>query len=166
MVTLRNYQESDKSILAKLANNQAVSRYLTSTFPFPYTVQDADWWINTGAQTQGATNQAIEFNGQFVGSIGVAPQEGWKSHSAEIGYWIGQPYWRKGIATLALEQMTRIAFARLNFQKLFATVLYPNTASIRVLEKCGYRREGTLTREVFKDGSYFDVFHYAKLRIE
>ena len=108
MIRLRPYSLADISRLATLANNKNVSRYLTDTFPYPYTEEDAAWWVNTGAQENNAVTRAIEFNDAFVGSVGIQPQSGWKAHSAEIGYWVGEPYWGKGIATEALRQMTRI----------------------------------------------------------
>ena len=83
---------------------------------------------------------------------------------AEIGYWVGQEYWGLGIATEALRQMTVLAFSELNYSKLFAPVLNPNGASMRVLEKNHYRLEGVLNKEVMKHGQYFDIYYYAKCR--
>ena len=161
MIRLRPYSIADIPHLATLANNKNVSRYLVYTFPYPYTEQDATWWVSTGAQENGAVTKVIEFNDAFVGSVGIQPQIGWKSHSAEIGYWVGEPYWGKGIATEALRQMTRIGLEDLGYQKLFAPVLAPNVGSMKVLEKCGYVREGILRGEVYKDDTYYDVHHFA-----
>ena len=83
---------------------------------------------------------------------------------AEIGYWVGQEYWGLGIATEALSKMTELALAQLHYTKLFAPVLKPNRASMRVLEKNHYRLEGVLKKEVMKHGQYFDICHYAKYR--
>ncbi len=162
MVHLRVYQESDIPRLVELANNKNVSRYLIHTFPYPYTAQDAQWWVTVGANQNRAVTKVIEFEGEFVGSVGIQPQSGWKDHSAEIGYWIGEPYWGKGIATCALREMTRIAFGDLGFRRLVAPVLSPNGRSIKVLERCGYELEGILKAEVHKDGEFFDIHHYAK----
>ena len=162
MVKLRDYQESDAKRLVMLANNENVSRYLIYTFPCPYTQKDADWWISTGAQENGAVNKVIEHHGEFVGGIGIMPQTGWRSHVAEIGYWIGEAYWGRGIATEALRQMTDYAFKELKYQKLFGPVLEPNRASMKVLEKNDYQLEGILKQEVVKHGQYFDLFHYAR----
>ena len=162
MITLRDYTPSDATRLVSLANNQNVSRYLVDTFPYPYTQQDAEWWIATGSTANQAITKVVQLDGEFIGSVGVAPQAGWKRHIAEIGYWLGEAYWGKGIATEALGQMTEHALSTLGYQKLFAPVLAPNTASMRVLEKCGYEREGILKREVCKNGQFFDIHHYAK----
>lgn len=147
-----------------LANNERVSRYLVDTFPYPYTRRDADWWIGIGSRQDGAVTKAIEWRGELVGSVGITPGTGWKQHLAEIGYWVGEDYWGHGIATAALGEMTTLAFEQLGFRKLFAPVLAPNTASMRVLEKNGYRLEGVHRQEVEKHGEYFDTYHYARQR--
>jgi ribosomal-protein-alanine N-acetyltransferase len=100
----------------------------------------------------------------FVGNIGIRPQGGWREHLGEIGYWVGEDYWGKGIATAALAQLTEYGFNTRRFRKLFATALAPNIASMRVLEKCAYQREGTLKGEVHKNGTYFDIHHFARHR--
>lgn len=161
MITLREYKKSDIERLVLLANNYNVSRYLVDTFPFPYTQQDADWWIKIGSKANGTVAKVIESRGEFVGSVGITPQTGWKNHIAEIGYWIGEAYWGKGITTEALKIMTDYAIAKLKFKKLFAPVLEPNIASMKVLEKCGYKLEGILVSEVLKNDKYFDIYHYA-----
>jgi [ribosomal protein S5]-alanine N-acetyltransferase len=161
MITLRDYIRADINRLVELANNKNVSRYLVDTFPFPYTKPDAEYWIETGCSENGNIVKVIEYQGEFVGSVGIKPQTGWKSHVAEIGYWVAESYWGKGIASSALGMMTEIALEKLQNRKLFAPVFAPNIASMRVLEKCGYGLEGILRQDVFKDGQYFDIHHYA-----
>ena len=162
MLVLCSYRESDVERLVALANSENVSRYLVDTFPHPYTKADADWWIATGSQENGAVTKVIEWRGEFVGSVGTTPQRGWRSHIAEIGYWLSEAYWGRGIATSALQKMSAIAFEELGFDKLFAPVLAPNRASMKVLEKNGYFLEGILKGEVVKSGQVFDIHHYAK----
>ncbi len=162
MITLRDYKESDIDTLVALANNKNVSRYLVYTFPYPYTRKDAEFWISKGSRENGSITKVIVFNLQFVGSVGITPQTGWRNHCAEIGYWIGEEFWGKGIATEALKIMTDEAFNIHKYKKLFAPVLGPNIASVKVLKKCGYELEGVLKDEVRKDNQYFDVHHYAK----
>ncbi len=163
MLSLRDYTSTDVERLLELANNKQVSRYLVDTFPYPYTRADAAWWINIGCKEKGVTTKAIEHAGELVGGIGIKAQPGWRQHLAEIGYWLGEDYWGKGIASTALQQMTENAFA-LGYRKLYAPVLATNAASMRVLEKCSYRLEGILKGEVLKDDQYFDVHHYARYR--
>jgi RimJ/RimL family protein N-acetyltransferase len=162
MIALREYSESDLDRLVALANNKNVSRYLVYTFPYPYTKGDGQWWIGTGSKRAGSISRAIEYQGLFVGGVGITPQEGWRQHLGEIGYWIGEEYWGKGIATAALKQMTDYAFATLQLRKLYAPVLAPNVASMRVLTKSGYAREAVLEAEVQKDGRFFDIHHFAR----
>lgn len=162
MIKLRDYSIADADRFAELASNENVSRYLIYTFPYPYTKQDAEWWIKTGSKANNSVTKAIEYRGELVGTVGITPQTGWKDHSAEIGYWVGEEYWGKGIATEALCRMTDLVFSTMKYKKLFAPVLGPNNASMRVLEKCGYSLEGILKHEVFKWGTYFDGYYYAK----
>jgi ribosomal-protein-alanine N-acetyltransferase len=164
MVVLREYSNSDLETLVRLANNENVSRYLVHTFPYPYTKNDGEWWISTGAKQSGSVTRVIEYQEQFVGSIGIHPQTGWRSHLAEIGYWVAEEHWGKGIATAALAQMTDYGFTSLQLRKLYASVLASNLPSMRVLEKCGYVREAILKTEVQKQGIYFDIHHYARHR--
>ncbi len=163
MIRLRDYTESDIQKLTQLANNKNVSRYMIDTFPYPYTRDDAAWWVHTGASANGAVTKVIEVNNEFVGSVGILPQTGWKRHCAEIGYWVGEPFWGKGIATKALQEMSNLASEQHGIRKLFAPVLGPNIASMRVLEKGGYVLEGVLKQEVYKDGTYYDIHHFAKI---
>lgn len=162
MIKLREYTQTDIERLRDLANNKNVSRYLINTFPYPYTREDAEWWINTGSKEQGAITRVIEYDNVFVGSVGITPQSGWRSHIAEIGYWVGELYWSSGIATRALKEMSDYAISHLKYKKLIAPVLAPNKASMRVLEKSAYKLEGVLKNEVLKDDQYFDIHFYAK----
>jgi ribosomal-protein-alanine N-acetyltransferase len=166
MISLREYAEADLDRLVNMANNRSVSQYLVYTFPYPYTRDDGEWWISTGSKQNGAITRVIESEGIFVGSVGITPQSGWRDHIAEIGYWVAEAYWGKGLATAALRQMTDYAFSNRDLQKLSAAVLAPNIASMRVLEKAGYRREGVLKNEVKKSGAYFDTHHFARHRSE
>jgi ribosomal-protein-alanine N-acetyltransferase len=163
MIKLRDFAARDAARLQALANNKNVSGYLVYTFPFPYTHEDAELWISTGSKDNSALNRVIEYEGEFVGTVGITPQAGWRDHIAEIGYWVGEPYWSRGIATAAVREMTEYAFGALQYRKIFAPVLAPNKASMRVLAKCGYDLECVLRAEVYKDGCFFDIHQYAKL---
>jgi len=164
MITLRDYIETDLDTLVSLADNENVSRYLIDTFPYPYTKKDGEYWIEKGCKENGSITKVVLYENEFVGSVGITPQTGWKSHSAEIGYWIGEKFWRKGFAAEALNIMTNDAFGKYEFKKLSAGVLEPNIASMKMLEKCGYEIEGVLRNDVLKNGQYYDIHHYAKYR--
>jgi RimJ/RimL family protein N-acetyltransferase len=161
---VRPWRHSDKAALLKFADNPNVSRGLTDRFPFPYTPEDADWWL-TMASTQNAGHHfAIEVANEAVGGIGFEPQEAERRCGAEIGYWLGEPFWGKGIATESLKAVTAEVFATTDLLRLQAGVYAFNTGSARVLEKAGYVHEGTHRKAVIKRGEIHDLFMYAKLR--
>lgn len=162
MLILRDYYEDDADRLVELANNEKVSRYLIDTFPFPYSLQDARWWIEEGCRASGMVTKVIEVDGSIVGSVGLTRQTGWRTHLAEVGYWLGESYWGKGVATTALRMMCGHAFSELGIHKLFAPVLAPNTASMRVLQKCGFTKVGILADEVSKHQRYYDMHQFER----
>jgi ribosomal-protein-alanine N-acetyltransferase len=161
-VSLRELLPSDRDRLVNLANDENVSRYLVYTFPYPYTDTDAAWWIDTGSKENGAATRVIAFREELVGLVGITPQNGWRDHLGEIGYWVGTDYWGKGIATSALKQMTDYGFGSLRLRKLYAPILAANLASMRVVAKCGYELEGILKSEVQKKGRFYDIYQFAK----
>ena len=163
---LRTFQETDLDNLVNLANNKEVSRFLVETFPYPYTKEDAIWWLQEGHHQNGMVNFAITLEDQLIGVIGITPNRGWRSHLAEIGYWLGEPYWNKGYTTWALSEMTSHAFVNLKIKKLYAPVFEANAASMRVLKKCEYYREGILNLEVYKDGTFHNIHYFAKINPE
>ena len=106
----------------------------------------------------------IKDRGEAAGSIGFVVQPDVHRLSAEIGYWLGEAYWGRGIATEALRAVTAFAFEAHGLVRLFAGVFAWNTASMRVLEKAGYVREGVLTQSAIKDGRVIDQVLYAITR--
>lgn len=135
-VVLRDFYENDIDSLVLFLNNENVTKFLTSRIPQPYTFDDAKRWVNTGSK-EGFT-KAIEVNGKYVGTIGVTAGQFESNRSAEIGYWLEENSWCKGIATEAVMEMTEYVFTKTNIVRLYAPVFSPNKASMRVLEKCGY----------------------------
>lgn len=163
MIELREFSKNDIDSIAGHANNFNVSRYLTSRMPYPYTTKDAEWWIETGSKEFGL-NRAIDLDGECIGVIGVFFGKLEYQYSAEIGYWIGEQFWGKGIATEALSKMTNDVFSDTEIIRLTAPVFSPNKASMRVLEKCGYNQEAVHCKAVFKHGEFFDEHIYVKFR--
>jgi ribosomal-protein-alanine N-acetyltransferase len=164
-LVLRPWSRADVDSLAKHADNRAIWLNLRDRFPHPYTRADAESWVDLcSAQTGEPTNLAIAFEGEAVGAIGLEPQADVHRLTAEIGYWLGEPFWGRGLATEALFAMTAHAFARFPFERLHAAVFDWNCASARVLEKAGYAFEGRLKRSIFKDGRMCDALLYARLR--
>jgi [ribosomal protein S5]-alanine N-acetyltransferase len=164
-VSLRRWRKEDCKRLAELANNRNVSINLRDVFPYPYTLSDAEEWIALCQSRPGAPTQfAIALDKELVGGIGFEPQPGVYRICADIGYWIAQPYWGRGIATAALLEASRRAFAEFPLERLEARVFAWNPASMRVLEKAGYQMEGRMRRSVIKNGQIIDSVIYALLR--
>ncbi len=161
MINLRGFEIADTEHIIRHLNNEKVIKYLTTKIPYPYTANDASWWINTGSK-EGIT-KAIDVHGKFAGVISVAIGEFQHSRSAEIGYWLGEEFWGKGVASEAVEQMTNQVFSSTEIVRLFAPVFDPNNASIRVLEKCGYELEGIFKKSVFKNGEFYNEHVYARV---
>ncbi len=161
---IRSFRPDDLAALVRYANNRNVWIQLRDRFPFPYTAEHASAWLDRVATEEPAVNFAIASPAELIGGIGVELQEDIHRRSAEIGYWLGEPYWGQGIATRAVAAFTRWAFVELGLIRIFATVFESNPASARVLEKAGYACEGRLLRSVTKDGRIMDSWLYAAVR--
>jgi RimJ/RimL family protein N-acetyltransferase len=160
---LRPWSESDRASLVACANNRKVWRNLKDRFPHPYTEQDAVAWLARARAEPERTNFAIEVDGRAVGGIGLAPRTDVYAKCAHIGYWLGEPYWGRGIMTDAVRAVTAYALSGRGLLRLEAPVFAWNPASMRVLEKCGYQREGILRKSAFKDGEVIDTMLYARV---
>jgi [ribosomal protein S5]-alanine N-acetyltransferase len=161
---VRTWAPSDQAALLSVANNRNVWRNLTHRFPHPYTEADADGWFALLGKKAVCTNWAIEVDGLAVGGIGMEPGEGVYAKSARFGYWLGEPYWGRGIVTAAVRATVDFIFARFDLVRLEAPVFEWNPSSMRVLEKCGFVREGVLRKSIEKDGQIIDAVMYARLR--
>jgi [ribosomal protein S5]-alanine N-acetyltransferase len=162
--TIRNYREGDASSLARHANNYKIWRNLRDRFPYPYTLQDAVDWIQLANATEPVTSFAIEIAGEVGGGIGLLLKDDVYCFSAEIGYWLGEPFWGRGITTEAVRALTEYSFDTFPFHRIYAEIFEWNPASMRVLEKAGYQFEGRLRKSVVKDGQVLDAFIYAIVR--
>lgn len=161
---LRPWVEDDRPALVRNADNRNVWRNLTETFPHPYTVADADHWISFANRAAPSIHLAIDVDGSAVGGIGVIAGEGIAQRTGRFGYWLGEAHWGRGIATAAAGAMVAHAFAGSRFARLEALVFEWNPASMRVLEKAGFVREGVMKRSVSKDDRLIDSVMYARVR--
>jgi RimJ/RimL family protein N-acetyltransferase len=159
---IRPWAETDADSLVEHANNIKVARNLRDRFPHPYTKQDARDFLKFAAGRDDQSNLAIEVDGTAVGAVGYVPGIDIERFSAEIGYWLGEAFWGRGIATEAVGLVTGHAFARLNLLRLFALPFADNFASARVLEKAGYVLEGRLHASSVKYGIPRDQLMYAR----
>ena len=163
MIELRDFLDGDICSIARYANNYNVSRYMTSRMPYPYTEDDAKWWVKTGSKESGL-NKAVDLASECIGAVGVRFGQFESQYSAEIGYWIAEEYWGKGIATEAVSKMTDSVFNDKNIVRLFAPVFSRNKASMRVLEKCSYALEAVQKKAVFKNDEFMDEHIFVRFR--
>ncbi len=161
---VRAWRLDDIESLIRHANNIKIWRNLKDTFPHPYTRGDAESWISGASSSESGTHFAIAVDGNAVGGIGIHPGKDVHRRTATIGYWLGEAYWGRGIATEALRAVSDYAFASFDFARLQAYVFEWNIASARVLEKAGYTREARLRKHCTKEGRTVDTFLYALVR--
>jgi [ribosomal protein S5]-alanine N-acetyltransferase len=161
---LRPYQPGDIENLVKHANNFNISKYLTNKFPFPYEKKDGEAFIQLASSHDPLQIKAIVLNDEVIGSIGVHQLADIYSKSAEMGYWIGEEHWGKGIVSFAIKEMLKYGFETFNIERIFARTTHTNLASQRVLQKSGFIFEAELKGTIFKNGAYFDelIFGFRK----
>ena len=161
--TLRRWRVDDAASLVEHANNINVAKHLRDRFPHPYTARDAQLFLKAISTADPPTNLAIDVDGDAVGGLGYVPGSDIERYSAEVGYWLGEACWGRGIVTEALRIFTEHAFAKLRLLRLFALPFADNQASIRVLEKAGYSCEGILRSSCVKYGTARDQALYARV---
>lgn len=166
--TLRPWREEDAASLAQAANDPAVAANLRDSFPCPYTLADAQWFIGDciARHGQGRLVYAIAVGGRPVGCISVQVQSDVYRKSAELGYWLAQPYWGQGLMTRAVHQICQEAFGRFDIVRIYAEPFAHNQASRRVLEKTGFVLEGVMRDGVVKNDRIFSYCVYSLLRRE
>lgn len=163
-VTIRQWKVDDLNNLVLYANNINVWNNLRNYFPSPYTEEDAKHWLEKMATDSPIVNLAIEADGEAIGGIGLILNADVYVYSAEISYWIGEPYWNKGIATEAIRQMIEYCNYYFDIVRIYAEVFETNKASMRVLEKNGFYLEGVRRKAVYKNGVLMDDYIWVKLR--
>lgn len=159
MVTLRKLNLSDKTQIAQLANNKKIWDNVRDYFPHPYSEKDAEAFLKLQDE-EIQQNFAIDYKGEFCGIIGLILQKDVYRKSAEMGYWLGEPFWNKGIATEAVGQIVKYGFQNLKLIRIFAGAFEFNVASMKVLEKNGFKKEGISKKSVFKNDKIWDEHRY------
>lgn len=162
---MRSWDWADVASIQRHANNRKVWKNLHDGFPSPYTIRDARRWLAHSLSSFPETAFAVDVEGEAIGGVGFVPKEGPSSCSAEIGYWIGESYWGRGIATASVCGVT--AHVLENYPeicRLYAQVFEWNPASMRVLEKAGYTRECVLRKSAVKNDEVIDLVQYVLLR--
>lgn len=167
-ITLRPFETDDVYALVNNANNINIANNLTNKFPFPYLQKDGEAFIEFCNSKTPIEVKAIVSDGDVIGSIGIHPLQDIYSKSAEMGYWIGEPFWGKGLVVQAIKQMLVYGFETFDIDRVFARTTHLNIASQRVLLKSGFVFEAEFKATIFKNNRYFDerVYGYRKSQPE
>ena len=165
-ITLRPLRLADAERLAVLADNEKISCNLRDGFPNPYTLADAKNFLEKFTNQDPVTFFGIDYCGEYVGNISLMPGQDVYRKSAEIGYFIGEPYWNKGIVTTAVNLITEYGFKHLGIVRIHTGVFEYNTASMHVLEKCGFTKDCVFRKSVFKQNKIWDEVRYSKINPE
>jgi RimJ/RimL family protein N-acetyltransferase len=171
LILIRPYTPTDAPAVAVAANNPLIAANMRNTFPSPYTLSTAENWITIANTPSPIYSSILHYgifspdNSQFYGGIGLMPRKDVESHVIEIGYWVGQSAWGRGIATAAVKEMCRWAFREFEgLGRLEGVVFGGNEGSRRVLEKSGFTLEGTRRKAVRKHGVEKDLLVFGLLR--
>ena len=162
--TVRSWRADDGPALVRHANHREVWLNLRDRFPHPYTLADAEAYLQRVVGTTTETSFALDVAGGAVGGISLMLGHDIERGSAEVGYWLGPEYWGRGIMTAAVRAVVEYGLDRLGLIRIFAVPLVRNPASFHVLEKAGFTREGLMRRSAIKDGVIEDQFLYAIVR--
>ncbi|MDP4179583.1 MAG: GNAT family protein [Bacillota bacterium] len=164
---IRRWRMEDAPYLAEALNNKNIHNNLRDGLPFPYTVSDAEKFIT--AMLNSDINKtyafAITVDDKAIGSIGVFRNENIHFRTAEMGYYIAEPYWGQGIGTSAVNQICRYIFDHTDIIRIYAEPFAYNMASCRILEKSGFVCEGILRKNAVKNGKIIDMKMYSLLKI-
>ena len=162
---LRKWSLADKKELKELCN--AVDRtYLSDRLPNPYTEDDANWWLNMVAKSEGTdgTFRAVVVDGRIIGSDSIERKSGIYRFDGELGYMLLNDYWNRGLMSQAVGQVCEIAIKELDLNRITANVFHPNLSSQRILQKNGFIQEGVMRKAAIKGGNIYDILIYGLLK--
>lgn len=163
-VRLRRWRRDDLEALLRHADDAAVSRGLSTRFPYSYTRADGEAFLAGQVLDLSGPVYALEIDGGACGGIGVQPGSGERRHGATLGYWLGRRHWGQGIMTEVVAAFAPWVMDELGLYRLAAQVMAGNPASARVLLKTGFIEEGLERQAVLKDGLLHDLRCFARLR--
>lgn len=163
---LRPWKEADVNCLCKYANNKHIADNLRDDFPYPYTEDDAEYFIQLSSKypKESGVIFAIEFNGEAVGNISLEVKSGVFCKTAEVGYWLGEPYWRRGIMTGALSDVIKMAFRNYDIVRVYGMAMEDNVGARQVMEKAGLSLEATLKKNIYKNETFHNTCIYTKIK--
>lgn len=158
---LRPWSVNDLNSLVKYANNFNIAKNLMDIFPHPYTAENGRAFIEMANSHSPQNILCIEVEREAAGAIGVHPQPDVFRKNAELGYWLAEPLWGKGIMSKAIQEIVEYAFQNWDINRVFARPYGHNIGSQKALEKAGFQLEARLEKTVFKNGEYHDELIYA-----
>jgi [ribosomal protein S5]-alanine N-acetyltransferase len=161
---IRPWCGADAAALVKYANNRKTWLNLRDAFPHPYTEASAAAFLEMAGRESPTTVFAIATREEAIGSIGISLNRDVHRLTAEMGYWLGEPFWGKGLMTEAVARFTEYALEHFQLLRIYAEPYASNANSCRVLEKAGYVLEGRMRSSAIKDGRTLDQFLYARIR--
>jgi RimJ/RimL family protein N-acetyltransferase len=161
---VRGWRREDLESLLRYANNSKIAANLRDQFPHPYTRRDAVDYLNYVRAMDAPMSFALEYGGEAIGGIGFKLGSDIARLSLEMGYWLAEPFWGRGFTTRAVTATSDWAFDGYKVVRIFAMTFAHNAASMRVLEKSGFQREGIMQRSAVKNGVILDQVLYAKVR--
>lgn len=163
---LRSWQAGDAPSIANYANNPKIAANLRDFFPSPYILKDAEEYVASclNADESAGFQRVIEVDGEAAGNLSVSCGQDVYRKSAELGYWLAEPFWGNGIMTEAIRQVCEEAFRRYDIVRIYAEPFAWNKGSRRALEKAGFTLEGVLRNSVIKNGTVGDSCIYSKLK--
>lgn len=164
-VELREWTLEDKEALIEMCNT-VDRRYLSDRLPNPYTNESADWWLNMIKENDGKKGvfRKIVVDDKIAGAVSVEQKEDVCRKDAEIGYYLLQEEYSKGIMTESVRQICEIAFKKLDIIRITGLVYEPNIASKKVLERNGFILEGIMKKAIIKNENIFDLCIYGKIK--
>ena len=162
---LRPWQASDADALTRYADNHNIWISMRDGFPNPSTLEKANSFLEAVSRQDPVTFCAIATQQEAIGGIGVTLNKDVHRLTAELGYWLAEPYWGKGMMTEAVTKFTEYAFECFGLVRIYAEPYATNDGSLRVLEKAGFVLEGRMRCSVIKEGRINDQLLYAKIKI-
>ena len=159
--TLRPWKITDLDSLVKHANNFKIAKNMTDQFPFPYTLAKGKAFIDFVSSVNPPNILAIDIEGEAVGAVGVHQQSDIQKMNAEMGYWLSESYWGKGIMTEAIKRMADHAFKTWPINRIYARPFGNNIGSQKVLEKAGFKLEAKFEKTFYKNDEFVDELIYA-----
>ena len=165
-VVLRTWEENDAEELAKVANNKKIFDNLRDSFPQPYSLQDAADFISLSKENGNSLLLAIEIQGKVVGNVGVFFKNDVYRKNAELGYFLSEEHWGKGIMTKAIKKVVEYCFENYEINRIYAEPFASNIGSIKVLERAGFKLEALLKSNIIKNGVIGDTCIFSLLKNE